>query len=210
MELQLGLALPTNPSFHKKRSFSQLFDDHAQVTTNSTDVMLPTLSLLPGHPNHDDDPHEERSHCSTITTKNDEDDVEALVGWPPVSSWRKKLRFNNYDGDEVAGNDHVVLNIDHNHGGHGSVGLRGSKSLYVKVKMEGVGIARKVDLIMHHSFQTLKETLMDMFGKCGHQQSNSYELAYQDEEGDWLLAEDVPWRSFIKCAQRLKLLKSRG
>jgi len=59
--------------------------------------------------------------------------------------------------------------------------------------MEGVGIARKVDLGMHQSFQTLMETLMDMFA-TDHQESNSYELAYQDKEGDWLLAQDVPWR----------------
>lgn len=37
---------------------------------------------------------------------------------------------------------------------------------YVKVKMEGVGIARKVNLGMHHSFHTLNQTLMDMFEKC--------------------------------------------
>ena len=28
----------------------------------------------------------------------------------------------------------------------------------------------------------------------GHQHSNSYKLAYQDGEGDWLFAEDVSWR----------------
>lgn len=108
------------------------------------------------------------------------------MGWPPVNYWRKKLRV---DHDEVAGkNDHVVW-VDRCHS-HGS---NSSKSLYVKVKMEGVGIARKVDLGMHQSFEMLMETLMDMFG-TGHRESNSYELAYQDKEGDWLLAQDVPWR----------------
>lgn len=33
--------------------------------------------------------------------------------------------------------------------------------------------------------------------ETGHQQFNSYELAYQDKEGDWLLAEDVPWRQVL-------------
>ncbi|KAK7262895.1 hypothetical protein RJT34_30476 [Clitoria ternatea] len=33
--------------------------------------------------------------------------------------------------------------------------------------------------------------------QLGHQLSNIYELAYQDKEGDWLLAEDVPWRQVI-------------
>ncbi|XP_027332538.1 auxin-responsive protein IAA29-like [Abrus precatorius] len=216
MELQLGLALPTIPSKlldlnsrtydpfnHKKRTFSQLSEHAPETTHTPTHVMLPTLSLLPLTPsrsNHD--------HQHPIHTKDDEEDVEALVGWPPVNFWRKKLRFDNY-GEEVAGNDHTVW-IDHHQNGHGhgrgSVALRGSHTLYVKVKMEGVGIARKIDLSMHQSFQTLKETLMDMFGKC-HQPSGGYELAYQDKEGDWLLAEDVPWRSFVQCARRLKLLK---
>nr|KYP55729.1 Auxin-responsive protein IAA13 [Cajanus cajan] len=181
MELQLALALPipTNPSnllhlnsTHKKRTFSQLLDHAPQ-----------TLTLLPLTPNHN-------------ITKNDHDeDVEAIVGWPPVNYLRKKLRVDNC-GDEVVGNNDHMLRLDHHrHHDHGSDGVVESKSntLYVKVKMEGVGIARKVDLGMHQSFQTLKETLMDMFGKCN-PQSNTYELAYQDKEGDWLHAEDVPWR----------------
>ncbi|XP_057725598.1 uncharacterized protein LOC130941190 isoform X2 [Arachis stenosperma] len=44
--------------------------------------------------------------------------------------------------------------------------------MYVKVKMEGVGIARK------------------------------------DQQGHWLLAKDVPWRTFLNSAQRLKLLRT--
>lgn len=83
------------------------------------------------------------------------DDENDVVGWPPVNSRRKKLRYDNYGDDQTAWIHH-----------HQQHGRRGSNTLYVKVKMEGVGIARKVNLGMHHSFQTLKETLMDMFGKC--------------------------------------------
>ncbi|KAG4932902.1 hypothetical protein JHK87_046904 [Glycine soja] len=183
MELQLALALPINPTYHKKRTFSQLLMmDHAAPpeSTLTDHVMLPTLSLLPLTPNHhhDDDHH---SQCSNIT--KDDEEEESVVGWPPVNyHWRKKLRV-----DEVVGNNnnnnHMVSVADHRH-----------HSVYVKVKMEGVGIARKVDLSMHQSFHTLKQTLMDMFGKCNIQQSNNYELAYLDKEGDWLLAQDLPWR----------------
>jgi auxin-responsive protein IAA len=28
----------------------------------------------------------------------------------------------------------------------------------------------------------------------GQENSSNYRLTYQDREGDWLLAEDVPWR----------------
>ena len=95
-----------------------------------------------------------------ILIRNDGDD--ALVGWPPINSWRKKFRHDNYGVQDAENNE---INRSR------FVGLmRGSKSnnLYVKVKMEGVGIARKVDLSLHHSFQKLKKTLMDMFEKCGH------------------------------------------
>ncbi|XP_047157397.1 auxin-responsive protein IAA29-like [Vigna umbellata] len=224
MELQLGLALSTNQSqsldlnshaydsifhqnnFNKKRTFFQLFD-HAPQTLH-TDLVLPTLSLLPLTPSHHQDDHDQHSQCSSIT-KKDEEDAEDIVGWPPVNYWRKKLRVDNIgDRDEVVGKNNHVVWVDRCHG-HGCLTTgrsNSSKSLYVKVKMEGVGIARKVELGMHQSFKTLTETLMDMFG-TGHQESNSYELAYQDKEGDWLLAQDVPWRSFVGCAQRLKLMK---
>ncbi|CAL0330484.1 unnamed protein product [Lupinus luteus] len=191
MELQLALALPTHSSqplnhnsshsHNNKRSFSNL-------SNNTQHVMLPTLSLLPLTPSHSSNLH----HSLSNSTKNDGNDV---VGWPPVNSYRKKLRHDNY-GDDVA----WIHRQPHSHVSVGS-------TLYVKVKMEGVGIARKINLTKHHSFQTLKETLMNMFGKC-HQLSKFYELTYQDKEGDWLLADDVPWRSFIQCAQRLKLVKN--
>ncbi|OIW19545.1 hypothetical protein TanjilG_07000 [Lupinus angustifolius] len=207
MELQLGLALPTHSSeplnhnsshsHNNKRSFSNLYDHN---TYNNTEhVMLPTLSLLPLTPSHSSN-----LYYSLISTKNDENDV---VGWPPVNSYRKKLRHENYGDDEVASNYKTVW-IHHQPHNHVSVGTRECNTLYVKVKMEGVGIARKINLTKHHSFHTLKETLMNMFGKCHQQHSKFYELAYQDQEGDWLLADDVPWRSFIQCAQRLKLVKN--
>lgn len=44
--------------------------------------------------------------------------------------------------------------------------IKPNHSLYVKVKMEGVAIARKVDLGQHHSYHSLATTLLQMFGKC--------------------------------------------
>ncbi|KAM0008612.1 putative transcription factor interactor and regulator AUX-IAA family [Helianthus debilis subsp. tardiflorus] len=87
-----------------------------------------------------------------------------VVGWPPVKSSRKTLCHR---------------------GG-------GSKSTYVKVQMEGNGIARKINLNLHHSCNTLVHTLAQMFGKC----HEDVKLTYQDKEGDWLLAGDVPWGYF--------------
>ncbi|KAI4344164.1 hypothetical protein L6164_011425 [Bauhinia variegata] len=209
MELQLGLALPSNPiptkptldamnllgsfpwnhdsssTITNKRSFTQVcnFEHH-----NKQALVPTTLSLLPLTPCHTNDDDNLGNH-STIT-KADEDDAEEVVGWPPVNYWRKKLRQDNY-GVQVAESEERIVMVNRS----GSDNLRGSNNkLYVKVKMEGVGIARKIDLSLHRSFESLKETLLDMFGKCYQEYSNSYKLAYQDKEGDWLLAEDVPWR----------------
>lgn len=44
---------------------------------------------------------------------------------------------------------------------------REKHSTFVKVKMEGVVIARKVDLSLHNSYQQLKDTLDDMFERSG-------------------------------------------
>ncbi|ESW27032.1 hypothetical protein PHAVU_003G167700 [Phaseolus vulgaris] len=212
MELQLGLALSTSSSQLldlNSHAYDSIFPFHHN-NKRTFSQLIPTLSLLPLTPNHhqeDHHHHDNHTQCSTITNKDDEEDVEGVVGWPPVNYWRKKIRVDNCgDQEEVVGNNDNIVWVDQCHG-HGCSATGRSNSLYVKVKMEGVGIARKVDLGMHQSFETLMETLMDMFG-TGLQESNSYELAYQDKEGDWLLAQDVPWRSFVGCARRLKLVKS--
>ncbi|PWA59268.1 PB1 domain, AUX/IAA protein [Artemisia annua] len=122
------------------------------------------------------------SQAENIVRKHGEEND--VIGWPPVKSSRKK-HFRHK-----------------NHGGNGG---GGSKSMYVKVHMEGDGIARKIDLNLHHSYHTLGHTLAHMFGKC----SEDVKLTYQDKEGDWLLAGDVPWRVLLRvrgfgpsCADR--------
>lgn len=177
----------------KKRSFDEAFD---QVR-----VVPPTLPLLhwTSQPNDEDDPKDLDNNSSFSTNKiSEEDDV---VGWPPIKNLRKKHRQQHH-GDRAAKNNQTSEN------GFGC-GFRQSNSMFVKVKMEGVTIARKIDLSLHDSFQTLTTTLISMFG-LWHEDSNSYALTYQDKEGDWLIAQDVPWRAFISTVQRLQLLKRSG
>lgn len=80
------------------------------------------------------------------------------MGWPPVKTWRKKQRRQIPDGG--AQNNRVAAAADN------GCGVRASNSTFVKVKIEGVAIARKIDLSVHHSFETLTSTLMRMFGIC--------------------------------------------
>nr|XP_043630679.1 auxin-responsive protein IAA31-like [Erigeron canadensis] len=154
---------------------------------------LETLPLLFSNKsnNHEKEEEEEedvnnevQSTFIFINHKSTGEEENSVVGWPPVKSSRKKFCHQK----NVIGDD----------GHHRCV-----KAMYVKVQMEGDGIARKIDLNLHHSYQTLVHTLAQMFGKC----NEDVKLTYQDKEGDWLLAGDIPWGSFIESVQRLKLLK---
>ncbi|THF99223.1 hypothetical protein TEA_020998 [Camellia sinensis var. sinensis] len=141
----------------------------------------------------------------TLPLNRIEGEEEGVVGWPPIKAWRKKLCHNNSIGSG-ARNEGLVENV---YGGITGGNGGGLKSTYVKVKMEGVAIARKIDLSLHYSYQTLMDTLVGMFGR-GQANVKAYKLAYQDRDGDWLLAGDVPWSSFTESVERLKLLKSNG
>ncbi|XVF88342.1 hypothetical protein PTKIN_Ptkin19aG0043200 [Pterospermum kingtungense] len=181
----------------RKRGFDQvLFDDDENRIVPKT---LPLL-LWSNQPNDEDDPKDLDDNSSSAIFKND---GEGLVGWPPVKTWRKKVRRQIPYGR--ADNNHRVAAKAEAENGCGG---RASNSTYLKVKMEGVGIGRKVDLGVHHSFETLTSTLMRMFG-ISDENWKSFKLTYQDTEGDWLLAEDVPWRTFIRSLKCLKLIKNR-
>ncbi|KAF8407142.1 hypothetical protein HHK36_006268 [Tetracentron sinense] len=217
MELQLGLGLPSNPikefdlnshyeakemvgsekkwsqgfcfsnnNMKNKRSFDDAFEKTIGVTET-----LPLL-LWNDQPDEEDD-RKGFEKCSSYTiTEDDHGDRDYVVGWPPIKSWRKKLQFQNQGGNGGSPN-----------------------SKYVKVKMEGVGIGRKVDLSLHCSYQTLTDTLISMFGKYRGsvretKDGTRYSLTYQDKEGDWLLAGDVPWQTFIKSVKLLKIQKNGG
>lgn len=89
---------------------------------------------------------------------------------------------------------------------------------YVKVKMEGVAIGRKVDLSLHSSYEELLDTLGRMFPSTNqdareernqdehHRRRHPYAVTYEDGDGDWMLVGDVPWEAFAKSVKRLKIL----
>ncbi|PAN25613.1 hypothetical protein PAHAL_4G313800 [Panicum hallii] len=95
---------------------------------------------------------------------------------------------------------------------------------YVKVRMEGVAIGRKVEISLHGSYGELLRTLGRMFpsankgagadaeGEAATQDGerrrghHPYVVTYEDGEGDWLLVGEVPWEDFAKSVKRLKIL----
>ncbi|KAL6606134.1 hypothetical protein ACP70R_041787 [Stipagrostis hirtigluma subsp. patula] len=103
----------------------------------------------------------------------------------------------------------------------------GGAAGYVKVKMEGVAIGRKVDVSLHRSYDELLRTLDRMFPSANpgagadaeeeevsqhgqRRRRHPYVVTYEDGDGDWLLVGDVPWEAFAKSVKRLKILASRS
>ncbi|XP_047326962.1 auxin-induced protein 22D-like [Impatiens glandulifera] len=115
-----------------------------------------------------------------------------IVGWPPVRSYRKNcLQAKN-----------IVPET-------GSDGC----GMYVKVSMDGAPYLRKIDVRVYKSYRDLLEALETMFkctinGMCGSEKegSSGYVATYEDKDGDWMLAGDVPWEMFITSCKRLRIM----
>ena len=88
------------------------------------------------------------------------------MGWPPIKSSMKK--YLNY-------RHHSRNHPYHHHGRRINISnpaatierVRPSKSsMYVKVKMDGVAITRKVDIKLFDSYESLTNSLITMFSQC--------------------------------------------
>ncbi|KAH0849148.1 hypothetical protein HID58_044032 [Brassica napus] len=92
-----------------------------------------------------------------------------VVGWPPVCSYRRKNSCKEVSTTKV--------------------GLG-----YVKVSMDGVPYLRKMDLGSNQGYDDLAFALDKLFGFHGIDGDNcEYVTIYEDKDGDWMLAGDVPW-----------------
>ncbi|XP_009797130.1 auxin-responsive protein IAA28-like [Nicotiana sylvestris] len=226
MELELGLALPYNnfptnikglgqngiarfepkemkmmmrkDSFgdnfsevKQKRSFAEAFEN------GSEGVERKTLSLLiwDGQPNEEgedngDDDHHGRKQIPFKACDDDSEEENQVVGWPPINIWRKKQFHGNYN--------------------HGWWITNERKPMYVKVKMEGVAIGRKVNLMLYDSYQVLNHNLIQMFAKYLNLDNHTtcFTILYQDKDGDWMLAGDVPWQTFMESVQRIEIQRN--
>ncbi|KAL3844037.1 hypothetical protein ACJIZ3_001440 [Penstemon smallii] len=228
MELELGLSLPNhNPimmkglldlncssdnemelkrnKFHKNNYKKQTFlgdhdddddDEHGNVEVESNKSL--SLFLWSGQPNdeEDDSPREKWRKLHLNDREIDEENHE-IVGWPPINSWRRELLHHHHQGGGW-------MVVNHRRG------ERLRNSMYVKVKMEGVAIGRKIDLRLYNSYHTLTNALIEMFAKYNGigRKKVDYTILYQDKEGDWMLAGDVPWEAFIESVQRMEILRN--
>lgn len=247
MELELGLALrPVNvpkqnldlniSSFEgsesasnfsclsdfKKRSFAESFDydDDEYYCISKTPS---SLLVWDGgrRPNDGKEGNRRNFDGENLQEEAEGENVNGIVGWPPIKSWRKKLIQNPHRiilNNNQMGCGRMIINgrrsRNNNHGTVIRNNNSNNSSIYVKVKMEGVAIGRKINLMLFNSYQSLLTTLLNMFSRYrendkdkGGACCSSYILSYLDKEGDWLLAGDVPWQIFIGTVQRIEITK---
>ncbi|KAL8043118.1 hypothetical protein ABFX02_09G096900 [Erythranthe guttata] len=107
----------------------------------------------------------------------------AVVGWPPVRAYRRKI-------------------------GGGGVG-----KMYVKVSMDGAPFLRKIDLTNHKCYSDLFVSIEQLFGCFGIEEAlkdsenSEYSPIYEDKDGDWMLLGDVPWEMFVDSCKRMRIMK---
>ncbi|KAL2463511.1 Auxin-responsive protein IAA13 [Forsythia ovata] len=160
--------------------------------------------------------------------------VSQVVGWPPIRAYRMNTLVNqaktsNADEDEGVGRNEKKENskkkINHGSDKNDTIVKERDHLGFVKVNMDGLPIGRKVDLKAHPSYETLAQTLEEMFFKHpsvtirgGKEQStqpfklldgsSEFVLTYEDKEGDWMLVGDVPWGMFLSTVKRLRIMKT--
>ncbi|EEF34018.1 Auxin-responsive protein IAA13, putative [Ricinus communis] len=158
-----------------------------------------------------------------------------IVGWPPVRTYRINSLVNQAKASRSE-EDKSVVEQDKSKDASKKI-CNGSKTNatnnekghlgFVKVNMDGIPIGRKVDLNAHASYETLAQTLEDMFFRStpsinstgGEKQqstkpsklldgSSEFVLTYEDKEGDWMLVGDVPWGMFLTSVKRLRIMRT--
>ncbi|KAL2470580.1 Auxin-responsive protein IAA13 [Abeliophyllum distichum] len=140
-----------------------------------------------------------------------------VVGWPPIRTYRIQSLVNHAKSPMT---EEITSAVDK---------WLLKASLFVKVNMDGIPIGRKVDLNAHSCYETLSQTLDNMFKlsvAVGARRSNAEEqvvmtrpsrllngssefmLTYEDKEGDWMLVGDVPWEMFLSSVKRLRIMRT--
>ncbi|KAF9608059.1 hypothetical protein IFM89_005698 [Coptis chinensis] len=176
--------------------------------------------------------------------------VSQVVGWPPIRTYRinslvNQTKNSSVDEDKMVietnkNKDVTNKKSDERNNNNGNVQKKGhlGSSLFVKVNMDGVPIGRKVDLNAHACYETLAQTLENMFfytstttaaatttdfiGLSDDMErdreakkvskllggSSDFVLTYEDRDGDWMLVGDVPWGMFLNTVKRLRIMRT--
>ncbi|XP_050129811.1 auxin-responsive protein IAA13-like [Malus sylvestris] len=155
--------------------------------------------------------------------------VSQVVGWPPISAARMNSLVNQAktaraEDDKAVGDKSKDTSKKKINMGSKTTAKEKGHLGFVKVNMEGIPIGRKVDLNAHSCYETLAQTLEEMFisptpiiGGDMEQakkpsklldESSEFVLTYEDKEGDWMLVGDVPWGMFLSSVKRLRIMRT--
>ncbi|KAM3298898.1 hypothetical protein ACQJBY_040408 [Aegilops geniculata] len=86
----------------------------------------------------------------------------------------------------------------------GGVSAVAAESKYVKVSVEGARYQRTVDLRAYGGHAELRAALLGLAG-----QMLDLAVAYEDEDGDILLAGDLPWDMFVPDCRSIRIMRRR-
>ena len=113
------------------------------------------------------------------------------MGWPPVAAYRKST-FQSAASTSTSEKEKGAREVKEAAAG----GKRsGGGGLYVKVSMDGAPYLRKVDLRTYGGYEELRTGLDALFGCFSTPDTGGgqFAVAYEDKDGDLMLAGDVPW-----------------
>uniref|UniRef100_A0A0D3G9Y6 Auxin-responsive protein n=1 Tax=Oryza barthii TaxID=65489 RepID=A0A0D3G9Y6_9ORYZ len=148
--------------------------------------------------------------------------IPPVVGWPPIRSFRRNLTNGSSfkqsperQNDEADDKAKPIC----------------KKRPLVKINMDGIPIGRKVDLEIYDSYQKLSSAVEELFrgfleaqkdlscAESGEQGAEDkifsglldgtgvYTLVYEDNDGDRMLAGDIPWKVFVSTVKRLRVMR---
>ncbi|RRT55096.1 hypothetical protein B296_00015126 [Ensete ventricosum] len=181
-KLELRLGLPGGEDWsaaQEKREHpveSAVSPSHIAKIPKSTNMMSASSSSSSGA----------KRGCSDAVESKPQAAAAPVVGWPPIRSFRKNL----------AGTAKASAGSPNRRRSKAEKKLENDrKGLFVKINMDGVPIGRKVDLKAYDSYEKLslastkeKHVITGLLDRSG-----EYTLVYEDDEGDKMLAGDVPW-----------------
>ncbi|ANM67619.1 AUX/IAA domain [Arabidopsis thaliana x Arabidopsis arenosa] len=200
MELDLGLSL----SPHKSSKLGFNFDLNKHCAIEGAASCLGTEKLrfeaTFGLGNVEENCYMPKQRLFALNGQPNEEDEDPLESESSIVYERITAMNNNISNPTTA----TV-------GSSSSSSISSRSSMYVKVKMDGVAIARKVDIKLFNSYESLTNSLITMFTEyedCDREDTN-YTFTFQGKEGDWLLRGDVTWKIFAESVHRISIIRDR-
>ncbi|XP_034684892.1 auxin-responsive protein IAA13-like [Vitis riparia] len=249
LELGLGLSLGTGGGgggggLVKPKQPSSAWGEYGRILTakDFPSVLSNASSTAPRFSNSSAGPVSGTKRAADSAVSQEVGSATAasqVVGWPPIRAYRMNSLVNQAkalaaeDDKADSENDKFKDTLKKkpytgSNKNNSTVKEKGHLG-FVKVNMDGLPIGRKVDLDAHACYETLAQTLEDMFFRHNTTMppirsdvekgqstnlsklldgSSEFVLTYEDKEGDWMLVGDVPWGMFLSTVKRLRIMRT--